>query len=176
MIEDVVCTKPLPAGTEMWASRYHGRTLYRSGRARRRSQLRPHLGRGGALLTGLVLLVTALGFQAMTALRVQASEQYVFSVGIVDRIGADALTLRFDDGDTETYRLDRATTIQTQHGDALRLADLEIGQMAIVLTVENDSMAVTIVSGGEEGFHDAGPGDIRGHDERECAADDAHSP
>ena len=28
MIEDVVCTKPLPPGTEMWASRYHGRTYY----------------------------------------------------------------------------------------------------------------------------------------------------
>ena len=176
MIEDIVCTKPLPPGSEMWASRYHGRTFYFSGSARRRSQLRPHLGRGGALLTGLVLLVIALGFQAMTALRVQASEQYVFSVGIVARVGADTLTLRFDDGVTETYRLDRATTIQTQNADALRLADLEVGQMAIVLTVENDSMAVTIVSGGEEGFHDAGPGDIRGHDERECAAYDAHSP
>lgn len=28
MIEDIVCTKPLPPGTEMWASRYHGRTFY----------------------------------------------------------------------------------------------------------------------------------------------------
>ena len=175
MIKDVGCTKPLPAGTEMWVSRYHGRTFDFSGSARRRSQLRPHLDRGGALLTGLVLLVTVLGFQAMTALRVQASEQYVFSVGIVDRVGADTLTLRFDDGVTETYRLDRATTIQSQNGDALRLADLEGGQMAIVLTVEKDSMAVTIVSGGEEGFHDAGPSDIRGHDKRECEACDADS-
>jgi YHS domain-containing protein len=28
MIEDIVCNKPLPAGTEMWMSRYHGRTFY----------------------------------------------------------------------------------------------------------------------------------------------------
>jgi YHS domain-containing protein len=28
MIDDIVCAKPLPAGTEMWASRYHGRTFY----------------------------------------------------------------------------------------------------------------------------------------------------
>jgi hypothetical protein len=47
MIKDVGCTKPLPAGTEMWVSRYHGRTFDFSGSARRRSQLRPHLDRGG---------------------------------------------------------------------------------------------------------------------------------
>jgi YHS domain-containing protein len=28
MIEDIVCTKPLPPGVETWASRYHGRTFY----------------------------------------------------------------------------------------------------------------------------------------------------
>ena len=28
MIEDVVCAKPLPPGSEMWVSRNHGRTFY----------------------------------------------------------------------------------------------------------------------------------------------------
>jgi YHS domain-containing protein len=28
MIEDIVCSKSLPPGTEMWVSRYHGRTFY----------------------------------------------------------------------------------------------------------------------------------------------------
>ena len=158
--------------------------------ARRRSQarLRSSLGRRWALLAGLLLMLTAIGgvpaipahaaSAPLLALAtdVRASEQYVFSMGIVDHVSADSLTLRFDDGYTETYTLNGATTIQTQNGDALRLADLEVGEMVIVLTVENDPLAVTIVSGGAEGFHDAGPGDIRGHDEDECASCDAHSP
>lgn len=106
----------------------------------------------------------------------RASEQYVFSMGIVDRVDAETLTIRFADGDTETFRLDGTTTFQTQNGDALSLTDLEVGEMVIVLTVEDDSLAVTVVSGGDEGFHAVGPGDIQGHDERECAACDAHSP
>ena len=28
MIEDIVCNKPLPDGSEMWVSRYHGQTFY----------------------------------------------------------------------------------------------------------------------------------------------------
>jgi hypothetical protein len=128
------------------------------------------------LVVGLVLLATALGLQATNALSVLASEQYVFSMGIVDAVSADRLSLRFADGYTETYTLDGATTVQTQNGDALRVADLEVGEVVIVLTVENDPVAVTIVSGGAEGFHEAGPADIRGHDERECAACDAHAP
>lgn len=107
---------------------------------------------------------------------IRASEQYVFSMGVVDWVSANSLTLRFGDGETETYALDGATTIQTQNGDALDLTDLTIGDMVIVLTVENDRTAVTIVSGGEEGFHDAGPADIRGHDEDECGSCDAHAP
>jgi hypothetical protein len=106
----------------------------------------------------------------------QPDRQYVFSVGFVDRVSAESLTLRFDDGATETYRLNGATEIQTQNGDELRRADLAVGEMAIVLSVENDPTAVTVVSGGAEGFHDAGPADIRGHDERECADCDAHAP
>ena len=97
-------------------------------------------------------------------------------MGIVDRVSATTVTLHFDDGATETYSVNGATTIQTQNGDALRLDDIAVGEMVIVLTLENDPLAVTIVSGGAEGFHEAGPADIRGHDERECAACDAHSP
>jgi hypothetical protein len=143
---------------------------------RRRGRPGPGLGHGWALVIGLVMLTTALGLHAIGAPSVQASEQYVFSMGIVDQVGADRLTLRFDDGVTETYTLNGATTIQTQNGDELRVADLEVGEMAIVLTVENDPLAVTIVSGGAAGFHEAGPADIRGHDERECTACDAHAP
>ena len=109
-------------------------------------------------------------------LDLRASEQYVFSMGVVDRVGAETLTIRFSDSDTETFKLDGATTFQTQNGDALSVADLEVGEMVIVLTVEDDPLAVTVVSGGNEGFHAVGPADIRGHDERECADCDAHSP
>lgn len=28
MIEDIVCTRPLPPGSEIWASQYHGKTFY----------------------------------------------------------------------------------------------------------------------------------------------------
>ena len=106
----------------------------------------------------------------------QADRQYVFSVGYVDRVGTDALTLRFDDGATETYHLNDTTAIQTQNGDELRRSDLEVGEMAIVLSVENDPTALTVVSGGAAGFHEAGPADIRGHDQPECGECDAHAP
>jgi len=107
---------------------------------------------------------------------IMANEQYVFSVGVVDRVTATTLTLRFDDGATETYTLNGTTTVQSQNGDALKLADVATGEMVIVLSVENDPLARTIVSGGDEGFHDATPADIRGHDECECEDCDAHSP
>ena len=167
--------------------------------ARRRELTRLHLSmnrRGALLMAGLVVLMAVSGWSVgparaaphpardsgvptphlVATMGIRASEQYVFSMGVVDRMSADALTLRFGDGETETYALDGATTIQTQNGDALDLADLAVGDMVIVLTVENDRTAVTIVSGGEEGFHDAGPGDIRGHDEDECGSCDAHAP
>ena len=149
------------------------RGLAESGRRARASRA---LGRGWALALGLMLLATAFGVQAAHAPCVRASEQYVFSVGIVEAVTADRLILRFDDGMTETYTVNGATTVQTQNGDTLRVADLAVGEMAIVLTVEDDPVAVTIVSGGADGFHEAGPADIRGHDERECAACDAHAP
>jgi hypothetical protein len=111
-----------------------------------------------------------------TTAAVNSNKDYVFSVGTVDRVSADSLTLRFDDGSTETYALNATTAVQSQNGDALTRGDLQIGEMAIVLNVENDPTAVTVVSGGAAGFHEAGPADIRGHDQRECADCDAHAP
>lgn len=143
---------------------------------RRGARSGPRLGRGWASVLGLMLLTIALAVHGSHAPAVRASEQYVFSMGIVDAVSADWLTLRFAEGATETYRLNGATLVQTQNGDALRVADLEVGEVVIVLTVEHDPLAVTIVSGGMEGFHEAGPADIRGHDDRECAACDAHAP
>ena len=161
------------------------------------TRLRVSLRGGFTLLTaGVLLLLLAAGSSVASAHAasspapievadsmdqpivpaIRADEQYVFSMGIVDRVGAGSLTINFGDGATETYTLNGATTVQTQNGDALRAADLQIGDMVIVLTVENESLARTIVSGSETGFHDAGPADIRGHDERECADCDAHAP
>jgi hypothetical protein len=111
-----------------------------------------------------------------TATQADSSKEYVFSVGTVDRVSADSLTLRFDDGSTETYRLNATTAVQSQNGDALTRTDLKIGEIAIVLNVQNDPTALTVVSGGSAGFHEAGPADIRGHDQRECAECDAHAP
>src|SRR5215210_3429903 len=128
--------------------------------ARRRVRSGSSLGRWWALLAALMLLavgsvptapVHAASTPAQADTVIRASEQYVFSVGIVDRVSNGSLTLRFDDGSTETYTVDSKTAIQSQNADALTLADLEIGEMAIVLTVENDPLAVTVVSGGQDG-------------------------
>ena len=161
------------------------------------SRTHGYLRRGDALLAVGIALLLAFGGPSAAAAHaaashavvatqiaarltvipgVRSSEQYVFTIGIVDFVGADAITLSFEDGGTETYRLNGATTIQTQNGDALRLADLDIGQMVIVIAAEQDSMAVTIVSGGDAGFHAAGPNDIRGHDDGMCASCAAHAP
>jgi hypothetical protein len=148
------------------------------------------------VLAGLLTLLVALGASAgsayaaspaepgatavvvppttMTAIR--ADEQYVFSMGIVEQVSVSSLTIGFGDGASETYALSRETTVQTQNGDALRPADLKIGEMVIVFSVENEATARTIVSGGAAGFHEAGPGDIRGHDTCECEDRDAHAP
>jgi hypothetical protein len=111
-----------------------------------------------------------------TAAQVDSNKDYVFSVGMVDRVSIDSLTLRFDDGSTETYALNATTAVQSQNGDALTRNDLKTGQMAIVLNVEHDPTALTVVSGGTAGFHEAGPADIRGHDQSECGDCDAHAP
>jgi hypothetical protein len=99
----------------------------------------------------------------------QDRRQYVFTIGILARVSDRAITLRFEDGQTETYTLDAATTIRTQNGDAESLADLKVGNMVLVIAEENTPLALTVVNGGEAGFHEAGPADIRGHDDA-CGA------
>jgi hypothetical protein len=100
---------------------------------------------------------------------VRADTQLVFSVGTLSRVEQQTVTVAFDDGQTETYRLVPGTTIQTQNGDAQVLADLDVGSTIVVIADETDLTALTIVNGGDAGFHDAGPADIRGHTE-ECAS------
>jgi hypothetical protein len=99
---------------------------------------------------------------------VRDSRDYVFTIGIIAGVTDRTVTLRFEDGQTETYTLDASTTIQTQNGDAQRLADLKAGNMAMVLSVESTTTAVTIVNGGDAGFHEATPADIRGHEDDAC--------
>ncbi len=107
----------------------------------------------------------------------QNDRQYVFTVGRLIRVQPNAVVLGFEDGASETFALDTQTTIRTQNGDPERFADLEVGDMLIVITEENDPTATTIVNGGDAGFHEAGPADIRGHEHDEaCAACEEATP
>lgn len=99
---------------------------------------------------------------------VRDTRDYVFSVGILERIDGRSITLRFDDGQTETFILDASTTIRTQNGDEQSLADLKVGNVVLVIAEEHSPVAVSVVNGGATGFHEAGPADIRGHDHDEC--------
>lgn len=89
--------------------------------------------------------------------------QLVFSIGTLAGVGQQAITLAFDNGQTETYQLGPATTVQTQNGDAQALTDLDLGATVIVIADETSQTAITIVNGGDSGFYEAGPADIRGH-------------
>jgi len=89
--------------------------------------------------------------------------QIVFSVGTLSKVDQQTVTLAFDDGSTETYRLAADTTFQTQNGDAQALADFDLGATVVVIADETNLTALTIVNGGDDGFHEAGPADIRGH-------------
>lgn len=97
------------------------------------------------------------------------SRAYVFSVGILTRVEGRSITLRFDDGQTETFTLDASTTIRTQNGDEQTLADLKVGNTVLVIAEERSPVAVSVVNGGQTGFHEASPADIRGHEDDECA-------
>ena len=96
-------------------------------------------------------------------------DQLVFSMGELAAVDARTVTLMFADGQAETYRLAPETTIQTQNGDAQTVSDLDVGVMVVVIAREDDPTALTIVNGGDTGFHEAGPADIRGH-QNECGA------
>jgi hypothetical protein len=93
----------------------------------------------------------------------------VFSIGVLVKVDQRTITLGFEDGSTETYRIGPQTTFQSQNADERTLADLEIGNPVLIITMEGDPMAVSVVDGGPTGFPDeAGPADIRGH-EGTCA-------
>jgi hypothetical protein len=90
----------------------------------------------------------------------RGDRQYVFSIGILVRVTHDAITVRFEDGQTTTYDVDDATTIHTPTGRLERVADLDVGNMVIVITQEHKTRAVTIVNSGKRAFSEGGPYDI----------------
>jgi hypothetical protein len=97
------------------------------------------------------------------------ADQLVFSMGLLAAVDARTVTLTFADGQSETFNVAPQTTIQTQNGDAQTVADLDIGNMVVVIAHEDDPTALTIVNGGDAGFHEAGPADMRGHEDDACA-------
>lgn len=104
----------------------------------------------------LVLGVQSIG--------VAHAEEYVFSIGLLVKVDQRTITLGFEDGTTETYRIGPHTTFRSQNADELSLTDLNVGDPVLIITVDGDPTAFTVVGGGPEGFHEAGPADIRGHD------------
>lgn len=118
------------------------------------------------MLQTIVLPPAALAAPVVSS-EARGNVDYVFSIGILERVDARSITVRFDDGQMETFMLDAATTIRTQNGDDLDRASLKPGYTVMVIAEENSPLAISIVNGGETGFLPAGPADIRGH-EREC--------
>ena len=114
------------------------------------------------LLVGMVALMLLVNVGA--AGTVQAREQYVFAIGILVRVDQRTITLGFEGGATETYRIGPTTTFRSQNGDERRLEDLHVSDPILIITAEGDPLAVTIVDGGPMGFHEAGPEDMRGHE------------
>jgi hypothetical protein len=152
-----------------------------------RSRLAPHPGQPAAidlrwlpalcrrLLIGTVAVMLLLGVRATG---VAHAEEYVFSIGILVKIDQRTITLGFEDGTTETYRIGPETTIRSQNGDERSLADFELGNPVLIITPAGDSTAFTVVDGGPTGFHEAGPADIRGHEGTcaGCGAEPADHP
>jgi len=114
-----------------------------------------------ALLLGSAFAVSPAAATTLpTTIVRDQQQQFVFTMGIVARIGRDTITLRFEDGQTETYRLNDATTFQTETGGAATVADLDVGDMVMIITPANDSTAITVVDAGDRGFDAGGPFDI----------------
>ena len=90
--------------------------------------------------------------------------QYVFSIGIVLRVTYDAITVRFEDGQTTTYEVGEATTIHTSTGHLESVSDLDVGNMVIVITEEHKTKALIIVNSGDRAFPEGGPYDIGEHE------------
>jgi hypothetical protein len=114
------------------------------------------------LFIGTVAATLLLGIHAVGV--AHAAREYVYSIGVLVKVDQGAITLAFDDGTTETYRIGRDTTFQSQNADERKLADLKVGNPVTVIAAEGDSTAYTVIDGGPDGFHEAGPADIRGHE------------
>jgi hypothetical protein len=123
-----------------------------------------------AIATVAVMLL--LGAHAIGV--AHAAGDYVYSIGVLVKIDQGAITLGFQDGSTETYRIGRQTTFQSQNADQRTFADLAVGNPVVVIAAEGDQTAFTVIDGGPSGFHEAGPADIRGH-EGTCAGCGAES-
>jgi hypothetical protein len=113
------------------------------------------------LLFGVVAALLVLGLHSA---RVAHAEEYVFSIGTLVKVDQSSITLGFEDGTTETYRIGPKTTFRSQNGDERKLADLQISEPVLIIAMDGDPTAVTVVDGGPAGFHEAGPADIRGHE------------
>jgi hypothetical protein len=124
---------------------------------------------GRYLLVGMVASLTLLGVGSIGV--AHASESYVYSIGVLVKIDQRTITLGFEGGDTETYKIGPSTTFRSQDGDERKLEDLAISEPVLIITADGDPTAVTIVDGGPAGFHEAGPADIRGH-ENGCVCGD----
>ena len=118
------------------------------------------------LAIGTVAVMLLLGVHSIEV--AHAAGNYVYSIGVLVKIGQGTITLGFEDGSTETYRIGPETTFQSQNADERTFADLAVGNPVMVIAAEGDQTAFTVVDGGPSGFHEAGPADIRGH-EGTCA-------
>jgi hypothetical protein len=125
------------------------------------------------LLIGTVAVMLVLGIHSV---KVAHAEEYVFSIGMLVKFDQRTITLGFEDGTTETYRIGPQTTIRSQNGDERSLAAFELGSPVLIITPPGDSTAYTIVDGGPNGFHEAGPADIRGHEGACLCGDDSAEP
>jgi hypothetical protein len=113
-----------------------------------------------ALLIGSALTARPARAATLPDVSVRDQQQYVLTMGVVASVGRDTVTLRFEDGQTESYRITGATMFQTETGGAATAADLDVGDMVMVITQENASTAITIVNAGDRGFDAGGPFDI----------------
>jgi hypothetical protein len=134
-----------------------------------------HIVVGVALLIGSALTVRSAQAKALSSQDSQATAaipspaakgqpQLVFTMGIVAGVGRDAVTLRFEDGQTETYQWNDTTTFQTEAGAAATVGDLNVGDMVMIVAPEDSSTAMTIVNAGDRGFDAGGPFDIGSHE------------
>jgi len=93
-------------------------------------------------------------------LPVRDDRQYVYTMGVLADVRRDTITLRFDDGQTQRFAVNTATTIHRADGEPQSVANLAVGEMVIVITEQDDTTAVTIVNSDASSFSASGPFDI----------------